>query len=240
MTLKSFLHRFFLGSEVIEKIPSKINGEILVAKDLWGNKEMIIGRVEQSGGLVEALWKQIFNFHFSIFNEFSKSNFQCLILGLGCGTGAKLIAEKYPQAKITGIEIDQEVIKVGKKYFGLDKIPNLEIIAGDAIKWIKEWGCEVRSGSGSESEKLDLIIVDLYLGQEFPKEAETEVFLNGLKNLLTDNGWVVFNRLYFNKEHRQRADKFLIKVKEIFPLVKTKKEVTNLLIFASFGRENEV
>jgi len=41
---------------------------------------------------------------------------------------AKIISEKFPNAKITGIEIDPMMVEIGKKYFGLEKIfnpPNL-------------------------------------------------------------------------------------------------------------------
>lgn len=213
MKLKSLLQRFFLGSEIIERVFSPVNGKIVVQEDLFGHREVIAGKVAQSGGLAEILWKTV------KINPAEK----VLILGLGCGTLAKILSEKYPKAKITGIEIDPVIVNLGKKYFDLDKIPNLEIITGDAFEFVKK-----------EKSQFDLVIVDLYLGQEFPKEAESDEFLNKL------NGLIVFNRLYYNSEHRKRADKFLLRVKEFFPEVVTQQAVTNLLILATHKAKSKV
>lgn len=217
MNSKSFFKKFFLGFETIEKVNSPINGAMEVREDFWGKREIIAGRVTQSGGLVEKLWKQ----GLTAISKFAISN--CLILGLGCGTLAQIISKKYPEAKITGIEIDPVMLSLGKKYFALDKIKNLKIIKEDAFLTINDLRLAI----------YDLIIVDLYLGQEFPAEAEKEDFLNNFKKLLADKGRVIFNRLYFGS-HQAKTDLFLAKLKQVFPQVKVQKAVTNLLIFASF------
>lgn len=215
MKLKSFLQKLILGETLLLETDSVINGNIRVY-DSWFGKEMQIGKVSQSGELVERVWKAGL-----LAISCTKSDISnCLILGLGCGNAAKIIAKKWPNAKITGIEIDPTVVEIGKKYFALGKISNLEIIVGDAIK-------------KTINTKFDLILVDLYLGQDFPKEAESEVFLQGLKKILDKNGMVVINRLYYSDSLKEKAEEFLLKVKAIFPKVNTKEAVTNLLIFAS-------
>jgi len=226
MKLKSFLKRFFLGAEVLEKVNSPVNGEISVVENLFGGKELRIGGLTQSGGLVEKLWEKIFNFKFLILNQFQSSNFKCLILGLGCGTAAKLTGERWPEAKITGVEIDPAVVEIGRKYFGLGEIKNLEIVIGDAVKVISEKKYVI-------GKNFDLILVDLYLGKNYPKAAESKEFLRELKNILSEKGLVVINRLYYTPSYQKEAESFLLKVKEIFPNVKIKKAVTNLLVFAS-------
>lgn len=225
MKLKSFLKRFFLGGEVLERVHSEINGEIVVAENLLDGKELRIGGVTQSGGLVEKLWKEIFNYKFLIINQFKNSNFKCLILGLGGGNAAKLVAEKWPGCKIVGVEIDPVVVKMGRKYFGLGEIKNLETVIGDAIKVISDKRYVI-------SKNYDLILVDLYLGKDYPKAAESKEFLQALKNILSRRGLVVINRLYYTSSFQKEAESFLLKVKEIFPNVEIKKAVTNLLIFA--------
>ncbi len=218
MKLKSFLRKFFLGGEVLEKVYSPINGEILVTEDLFGKKEMIVGQVDQSGGLVESLWSKISNSKFLTSNKFQNS--KILILGLGSGTVAKILAKKYPQAEMIGVEIDPKVVEIGKKYFGLGEIPNLEIRIADATGFISR-------------NRFDLIIVDLYLGQEFPKEAESEKFLNGLKKILAKDGLIIFNRLNFNRNHQQSAAQFRQKLTGHFSCLKSEEIAYNLLIFAS-------
>lgn len=221
MKPKSFFEKLFLGETLIEKINSPINCEIKVYEG-WFGRSIRIGGVTQSGGLVEKLWK-------ATLSTIPSSKFQvssCLILGLGCGTTARLISEKFPQARIVGVEIDPEVVNLGKKYFGLWKISNLEIFVADAIKFVDP-------KYKIHNTKYNLILVDLYLGRDFPKEAESKEFLRGLKNILNKDGLVIINRLYYTPLFKKEAEVFLKKVKEIFFKVETKKAVTNLLIFAN-------
>lgn len=227
MNLKSFFKRLFFGDEVLEKVDSPVNGEITVTENLFGGREMKIGGLTQSGGLVEKVWKVALSKVQSSRQMGGQAPFKvqsCLILGLGCGNAAKLISKQWPGAKITGVEIDPEVIKIGKKYFGLEKISNLETKIEDAFDFC--YSLSVADGK----QRYDLIIVDLYLGQEFPKEAESEEFLIILKKVLENNGLIIFNRLYFNKSHQELTECFLLKIKKIFLKIKTKKVFTNLLI----------
>lgn len=216
MKLKSFFKRLF-GGEIIEKINSPINGEILVVKELSGKTVMRVGKIVQSGGLVEKIWEsalsQVKSHIPKGFPKRNKSKVESsLVLGLGCGTVAELINKKWPEAQITGVEIDKEVIGIGKKYFDLDKIKNLSILNEDAIWWITSKFALVNKS------RYDLILVDLYKGQEFPKEAEGEEFISGLKKILNKNGLIIFNRLYFGK-HKNETEKFRHKLKQLFPKV---------------------
>ncbi|MBI4999402.1 methyltransferase domain-containing protein [Candidatus Gottesmanbacteria bacterium] len=154
-----------------------------------------------------------------------------LILGLGGGSLVKLLNKQsfssnqyFPKAKITGVEIDPLMIELGKKYLEMEKIKNLKIVIGDAEKFIEK--IATRDG-----EFFDLIFVDVYCGDQVPKNCETEFFLQNLKKILTQNGMIVFNRLYF-KNHIFEAKNFLDKLKKIFNDLANKKVLTNLLIFA--------
>jgi len=218
--LKVFLEKFFLGGLVLEKISSPLNGEISVREDLFGKRELMIGGVAQSGAPEKKLWSQLFRGP----SSFKVQN--CLILGLGGGTAAKLLSAKFPQAKITGIEIDPKVIELGKKYFGLGEIPNLKIMVGDAINLIQSTEHRVQS--------FDLVIVDLYIGQDFPPGAQNEAFLGKVASLVNKGGRVIFNCLYYNRHHQKLADQLVGKLTPIFPRLETKKLLTNLLISASF------
>jgi len=231
MSLKSFLSKFFLGREVLTKINSPINGEIRVCEDLFGRREMLVGKIPQSGGLVSKLWKEGLRL---IKKEEGKKqkpkkNKECLILGLGAGTLAKQMAQEFGGSRIVGIEKDPQVIRLGRKYFALGEIPNLKIVIDDAFENLKK-----------QKTKFDLIIVDLYFGQEFPPEAESNKFFKDILKLIGPDGLVVFNRLYFNQEQRDQADEFVRQVAEFFPWVKTKRLVTNLLILASIEAKNKV
>jgi spermidine synthase len=202
--------------KILEKTNSPINGEITIYS-IFGSPRMSIGGLLQSGGVVADIWKKAIKRISSIQCQVSS----VLILGLGCGTAAKLFSEKWPQAKIVGVEIDPTVIRLGKKYFGLDKIPNLEIVRRDAINYVSK--CQV---SGIK-EKFNLILVDLYLGEKVPQKAESLTFL---RNLLSSKSFVVFNRLFWD-EHKKRAELFVKKIEKIFSRVELVRTVANLLVF---------
>jgi len=208
----------------LERVVSSINGEILVTEDLFGRREMKVGGVSQSGGLVEKLWDKGLK---EVPRRQGTKVKKVLVLGLGGGTVAKLIQEKFPDCSMIGIEIDPRVIELGRKYFGLGEIPNLEIDIGNAIDLIHN------SSLWLHHSNFDLIIVDLYLGQEFPKEAERDEFLKGLKKVMAKDGLVIFNRLYFNKEHQSAAAQFVTKAQKHFPCLKTREVAYNWLLLAS-------
>jgi spermidine synthase len=140
-----------------------------------------------------------------------------LILGLGGGTLARLILEKYPKARIVGYEIDEEVLKIAHEFFGLDS--RVDIRLEDGRRALKEPG------------RFDLIVVDLYLGQTLPSFASSKVFLQGIKKKLTPKGQAIFNHIpmFEGKENLTQFEKNL---KEIFSEVRSNKVLSNKIYFA--------
>jgi SAM-dependent methyltransferase len=58
---------------------------------------------------------------------------QDAILDFGCGKGGALITfSKYPFARITGVEISPELVRIAEKNLEKLNIKNVEVIAGDA------------------------------------------------------------------------------------------------------------
>lgn len=221
--MKSFLKKLLFGSVLLETENSPVNGQIVVLEDLFNRREMVAGGVEQSGVLVKKVWRRVLNPKFLILKQKIRRDFKCLILGLGGGTIAQLISEKFPEAEMVGIELDSKVIKLGQKYFNLGEISNLEIILGDAFEKIQD----LKIGN------YDLILVDLYCGREFPVEAESEKFLKIIKKLLTPDGLAVFNRLNYRKEHYQKNRFFAQKLAEFFPAMGEIKAEFNRLFWVS-------
>lgn len=177
--------------KILEERKSEFNKNVKVVRSLGYGTYIQVSGLTQSGGIVESIWKETLR---KIKKEKIKS---VLILGLGGGTVAKLVKKYWPESKIVGVEIDTAMIELGKKYLGLKDI---EIIIQDAYGYIK-----------NNKEKYDLVIVDLYIGDEFPKKFEEEGFLK----LLTKNKLVIFNRLYYG-DKRKEAIKFGNKLGMIF------------------------
>lgn len=202
-----------LGKQLIEEVESPISGRIRIFKVL-GRPSMVVGGVEQSGAFIGGIWKKALR---RAQGKLSKVS-HCLILGLGGGTVAKLVNKFWPKARIVGVEIDPVVIKLGKKYFDLDKIPNLKIINADAAAWVKKDG------------KFDLILIDIYLADQIPQSCETEEFLKRIKELLSPAGLAIFNRLFY-KEKKKEAEIFIKKLGKIFSQISSVRTPSNLLIF---------
>lgn len=198
--------KFFRGYAVLEEVFSPFNGKIQVLEDIFGKKRLVVGGLTQSGEPVEKIWKKVINHLPSTINH-------CLILGLGAGSAARVVFRLFPGAKIIGIEIDPEIIRLGKKYFGLAEIPNLEIKISDATKIINHY---------------DLILVDLYLGDRVPQDAETEEFIKKVKKSLAPSGMAIFNRLYYSKKVTE-VDNFEKKLRKMFPKIEAEKIETNKL-----------
>jgi spermidine synthase len=208
---------FSLLPRTILETRSSLSGPIKIVEQL-GQYRLYVGAMLQSGGLLEGVWKKVLS---NIESPVAK----VLILGLGGGTVAKQIAVKWPGVKIAGIEIDPVIIKLGKKYFGLEQIPGLEIINADAVDWVKK--------AARERDKFDLVIVDTYLEDKMPKNCQSEAFASTVKRLLPKNGVAVFNQLLVKGKHQQ-AQKAAENLKKIFPQTKLLPTATNLLILGYF------
>ena len=177
----------------MEERRSKYNGDIKVVKTLGMGTYIQANGLTQSGGVIEIIWKQTLR---KIKNEKLKIK-KCLILGLGGGTAAKFIRKYWPEARITGVEIDPAMIELGRKYLDLKDV---QIKMQDAYNF--------------DAGGYDLVVVDLYCGDKFPKKFENEKFLKKL----TKNKLVVINRLYFG-DKRKDAVKFGEKLRKIFDKV---------------------
>lgn len=195
-----------LGTRVLEERESKYNGNLSVLKTFGMGTYIQSNGLTQSGGIVETIWKQTLRF----LNHKSPIINHCLILGLGGGTVAKLIRKNWPEAKITGVEIDPIMIELGKKYFDLDKV-GVEIVIKDAFEYFNHQPSTI-------NHHFDLIVVDLYNGDQFPKQFESDKYISLVGSHLSKSGIAVFNRLYYG-EKRPLAVKFGNKMEKIFSKV---------------------
>lgn len=182
--------KFLSGTKILAEVNSKYNGPIEVVTDIAWGKHIVVDGLTQSGGVTNMVWKN------TLKQLKNKKITSCLIVGLGGGTIAKIIREKYREAKIIGVDIDKEFVELGKKYLDLES-QNVEIHIEDAIEYLK-----------SEKRKFDLVVVDIFNGRSIPNEFNKADFANLIKKHLSDEGLAIFNRLYYG-EKRLDAVKFL-------------------------------
>jgi len=206
----------FLPKQVAE-VKSSFNGIIKVTKKGDSFNLLVFG-LSQSGPQIENLWKRALS-RVKIHPQ------EVLILGLGGGSLINLLLNKWPNVIIEAVEIDPQMIKISQDYFGVSQQKAI-VILGDAIKVVKT--------SKFKNRLFELIFVDLFLGEKYPKEAESDDFISSLKKLVEKDGIIIFNRLYFGG-HKKKAEIFKAKLEKFFADVKSYKSdlffPSNLLIF---------
>lgn len=104
-----------------------------------------------------------------------------LIIGLGGGTSSKQITVGYGDVPIDGVEIDPEIVRVGRKYFEMNE-PNLNVIVQDGRYVLR-----------TTDKKYDLIAVDAYEQPYIPFQLTTREFFGEVDNALTPEGVAVMN-----------------------------------------------
>ena len=121
-----------------------------------------------------------------------------LILGVAGGSVIKTLVDEIGYSrKIKGVEIDPNIIEIANKYFELDKIPNLEIVIADAEKFVK-----------TETEKYDLIIIDIFQDRKMPDFLFEKTFSDDLILLFQQNGIILFNTMKTCLEDTERNKKY--------------------------------
>ncbi|MFZ5844861.1 MAG: spermidine synthase [Patescibacteria group bacterium] len=185
-----------------------------------GKYKLLVGGSPQSGPYIETLWqKALRSFNLDLKAPIKK----ILILGVAGGTLIHLLRRIYPLAKIVGVEIDPVMLIIGGEYFGLREVSRLSLIQMEAREFIKR--------SLAKKEKFDLIIVDLYLGQEIPLFVSQEIFLRQLKRLLNPGGELIINFLR-ERAYRRKSEILLDKLQEIYHSVKDKEIFLNRFFYA--------
>lgn len=190
------------GYKILEKIDSPVNGKIEVIRSLaWGTYIQAAG-LTQSGGVLKDVWQTTLK----KVKRNKKIEFKnCLILGLGAGSVAHLVKKYWPEVKVTAVELDPIMVRLGKKYLDLDQI-SLKINIQDAESFLQK---------NSVKKKYDLIINDIYTGDKIPEKFEKREYLKLIKKNLSSSGIVIFNRLYYDLKRRE-AMKFYAKLEKEF------------------------
>jgi spermidine synthase len=136
-----------------------------------------------------------------------------LMLGAAGGVSMKQIAAVFPDAEITGVELDPAVLRVARDYFGLKDHPRIKLVAEDA-RWFL----------AQSRERYDVIAVDLYVTGTIPFFTATTEFFALARERLAERGVLLINVL-----SRRRGEE------HIAPFVTTLEAVFPSVYAASFG-----
>ena len=117
-----------------------------------------------------------------------------LVLGVAGGSVIQTLRNDFKvNAKITGVEIDPEVLSLANEYFKLSNTSDLELIIADAFNYVK-----------NSNNKYDLIIIDIFNDAKMPNELFENSFWKNISNQLTYNGLCIFNSIYVSKKEAKR------------------------------------
>ncbi|MBP3380537.1 MAG: fused MFS/spermidine synthase [Ruminococcus sp.] len=111
-----------------------------------------------------------------------------LILGMGTGTYAKQCIEYFDGVNVEGVEIDEKIIDLSHKYFGLPE--NVTVTAYDGRAFLNV--C---------SKKYDVIMVDAYQDITIPFQMSSREFFSQVREHLNEGGVMVCNMNMRSKEN---------------------------------------
>ena len=103
------------------------------------------------------------------------------ILGDAAGTVARAYGHYFPRTHVDAVELDGELTKIGKRYFGLGG-PNLHLYTADARPWLE-----------ASKAHYDSIFLDAYRQPYIPFYLVTREFFSLIREHLNPGGTVIVN-----------------------------------------------
>ena len=183
------LFSYFIPINVYKK-KSSVSQSIEIT---WNNGELVLDSKSTNysyGSLQRILRKGLKYIGFERIKNFES----ILILGVAGGSVIKTLVEEIKfKGKITGVEIDSDIIAIANQYFQLDTIPNLEIVIDDAFEYVLK-----------TKLKYDLIIIDIFQDTTMPNFLFEDYFIDRINSLLNLNGFILFNTMVINKKQEER------------------------------------
>ena len=179
----------------IFKTKSKLSKTIEVT---WANGELVMDseNTNYSYGSLQRILR-IGLKHFG-FDKISKMN-HALVLGVAGGSVIKTLVDEIQfKGQITGVDIDQDNIKIANQYFKLDEIKNLNIVIDDAFEFVLK-----------TKDRYDLIIIDIFQDMNMPNFLFEDFFINRICFLLQSRGVVLFNTMCLTAKDNLRNKKLI-------------------------------
>jgi len=152
----------------------------------WESGHLVVnsGHANQSYGNLHAVWQECLR-ELKVERDPPGS---ILILGFGAGSAASIIRKEIGlKAPITGVEGDPEMLRIAKEYFHVDRLKDLQLIHSDALEFV-----------GRNTQRYDLVLVDLCHELDLAPGVDDEPFLSGLRGCVSEEGSLCFNTIVHN------------------------------------------
>jgi spermidine synthase len=145
-----------------------------------------------------------------------------LLLGLGGGALVHFLRHHLPDAQITAVEYDAEVLEIAKQHLALPPADeSLHYVIDDARRFIE-----------IEPQGYDLILIDIFDGGESPPWMLQKTFIQALKRQLSDRGALGFNLLLAKEKSFSRFYQLLRSEFAQQTLCLETEEYANILVYA--------
>ncbi|MFB9109881.1 spermidine synthase [Flavobacterium gyeonganense] len=183
------------------KIFQKKSSRSKMIEVTWANGELVLDSENTNysyGSLQRILRYGLRNIGFKTIQEMN----HILVLGVAGGSVIKtLIDEIQFRGKITGVEIDADMIQIANEYFNLSQIKQLEIIIDDAFEFVLK-----------TKNQYDLIIIDVFEDTNMPNFLFERFFSERVLSLLKKQGFVLFNTMILDEKHNIRNRKYISEI----------------------------
>lgn len=144
-----------------------------------------------------------------------------LLIGLGGGAFASFIAARFPATSIEAVEIDPVVVKVARAYFALPASVKVHVADGGAFL-------------DKTRDRWDLILVDAYGSDDYPKHLGTAAFFETVRGHLSEGGAAVLNIAATNRQtERQLLTRFSAALGSCFDIPVDSKDADNTVLFGT-------
>lgn len=106
------------------------------------------------------------------------------MIGSAAGTAGRIWTEVYGPTPVDGVEIDPDIVKVGRQYFALGELPNVTTYEQDGRTFLQTDGKE---------KKYTVVGIDAYRQPYIPFHLTTTEFFTEVREHLTPDGAVMIN-----------------------------------------------
>ena len=157
-----------------KSVSSAKNGKIVVVS-LFGRVSLFVNGFHQSSGYIQTMWRRALR---HVPRKFRAK--RVLMLGLGGGSAVHELQRRYRNCAITVVEWDPEMIAL---YHQLHpKNAPIRILESDATVIVP-----------ALTEQFDLVIVDLFKGNETPKELGDHPMVEAISRCVAPGGYCLLN-----------------------------------------------
>jgi spermidine synthase len=175
----------------VDTVDSALNGKL----EVWytaGKYKLDSAKANYSFGALHRLFQKVFR----EIDLAGRNPGALLLLGLGAGSVVSIVRKELQlKTVITGVEHDEKVIQLSKKYFGIERYIGLNIVQEDAAVFIQV-----------NDQKFDCIVIDLFHDRDVPEKFMQKSFLDHCFRHLSVKGILIFNFISANVRQKEEFE----------------------------------